>query len=81
MTEIADVILAQIETGQDPSIEIGPDEDLFATGALDSLSIANLVAFLEEFFEVSIPVSDLTVENFGTVNAIANFISTQKAKE
>lgn len=54
---------------------IGSDQDILLSGLLDSLSIANLLVFLESEFDLKIPLEDVTVENFSTTNDIANFVS------
>ncbi len=50
------------------------DESLFRTGAVDSISIARIVAFCEERFSISIPEDEIVPEHFETVRAIALMI-------
>lgn len=78
MNELISTMSEYLSESTDPPIELGPDEDLFTSGALDSLGIANLVAFLEEKTGISISLTDLTIENFGTLNAISAFVMNKK---
>ncbi|MFK7936437.1 MAG: acyl carrier protein [Saprospiraceae bacterium] len=57
------------------------DEDLLTSGLLDSLSVMNLVSFLEEKFQLAIPPEDLTLDNFMTVDAMTSYLQElQKQK-
>jgi acyl carrier protein len=44
------------------------------TGALDSAGIMELVMWFEMTFGVSIEQSDLTLDNFGTIDAMASYL-------
>jgi D-alanine--poly(phosphoribitol) ligase subunit 2 len=44
------------------------------SGALDSAAILELIMWFEMTFDLTIPQSHLTVENFGTVDAIASYL-------
>jgi acyl carrier protein len=63
-------------TGQ-PSLVIGDDEDLLLSGLVDSLGVVRLIAFLEEQTSVNIPPGEVTIENFGTVSAMVNYLGTK----
>jgi D-alanine--poly(phosphoribitol) ligase subunit 2 len=51
------------------------DTDLVATGLLDSLTLVELLAQLEETFGVSISAGDLELEDFRSVASIAEFVA------
>lgn len=59
----------------DSSREIGNDDELLLDGIIDSLGATRLVGFIEDEFDVRVPPQDVTVENFGTINAIAAYVS------
>jgi len=44
------------------------------TGGLDSTGILELIMWYETTFNVSIAQADLTLENFGTVDAMASYL-------
>jgi acyl carrier protein len=47
------------------------------SGALDSVGILELIMWAEMTFGVTIPQSDLTVENVGTIDAMATYLHRQ----
>jgi D-alanine--poly(phosphoribitol) ligase subunit 2 len=44
------------------------------SGALDSVGILELITWFEMTFDVTIAQNDLTVENFGTIEAMASYL-------
>ncbi len=52
--------------------------DLFENNMLDSLGIAQLVAALEENFNVEIDPEDILPENFSTINEIDALVHKDK---
>ena len=44
------------------------------SGALDSVGILELITWFEMTFNVTIAQNDLTVENFGTIEAMASYL-------
>jgi acyl carrier protein len=54
-----------------PSVET----DLVGTGLLDSLTLVELLAQLEETFGVPISTDDLELENFRSIASIAGFVA------
>jgi acyl carrier protein len=55
------------------------DTDLLGTGLLDSMTLVELLAQLEETFGVSTPFDDLELENFRSIASIAGFVSRRAA--
>ena len=55
------------------------DTDLVGTGLLDSLSLVELLAQLEETFGVSISIDDMEPENFRSIASIAGFVARRTA--
>ena len=55
------------------------DTDLVETGLLDSLTLVELMAQLEETFGVSISTDDLELENFRSIDSIAGFVARRTA--
>ena len=50
-------------------------EDLFETGALDSMAFVDLVMHLEQQFDVRISADELEPDNFRSVAKIAGFVA------
>lgn len=54
------------------------NEDLLGNGIVDSLGMMKLVIFLEKEFQVKIGPEDMTVENFHSVQSIANYLDQNR---
>lgn len=48
--------------------------ELLNGGYIDSFAIVNIVAALEEEFEIELEAEDIIPENFNTISAIANAV-------
>ena len=57
-----------------PELVIGEDEDLLATGVLDSLSVMSLIHFIEQDLRIEVPAEDVTIENFVSLRAIDGYL-------
>ena len=67
----------QVELADDQDAVIGPDDDLLDQGILDSAGIAQLLAFIEERFAITVGDDELVPENFSSINAIKGLIATK----
>lgn len=54
--------------------ELQDDEDIFALGFVNSMFAMQLVLFIEKEFQVTIENEDLELNNFRTINAMANLL-------
>jgi acyl carrier protein len=54
-----------------------PDTDVFESGLLDSLAFVDLLGALEHEFGVTIALDDLEVDNFRSIDRIAEFIAAR----
>ena len=50
------------------------DENILTSGLIDSLGIMRMVAFVEDEFGIAIPPEDVTIEQFRTVQHLANYL-------
>ncbi len=57
------------------------EEDFVASGMLDSLGLVELMASLEETFEIHIPFDEIEIDNFRSVTRIAEFVTSRMAVE
>ena len=60
--------------------QIGDDDSLLASKLLDSLKVAELVVFLEDYYHVNFDPDELVPENLDTVNAIATFLERKRVR-
>jgi methoxymalonate biosynthesis acyl carrier protein len=66
---IADKLLLEISS---------PQEDLLSSGAVDSLSLIQLLVILEEHFGVRIPLDELEIEDLRSIQSIARLIENYR---
>ncbi len=58
-----------------------PDTDLLASGLLDSLTMMDLVVFIEIEFQQRIALDDMRPERFQTIGSIAQLIERMHSDE
>ncbi len=51
------------------------EDDLLSSGIIDSLGILQMVAFIEERFNIQIPDEDVVFENFQSVKALSDYLA------
>ena len=56
---------------------VAADDDLLTSGLVDSLGVMRLVGFIESDLGVSVPPQDVTIENFGSINAIVSYLQSR----
>ncbi|MYT77489.1 Acyl carrier protein [Streptomyces sp. MnatMP-M77] len=59
--------------------EVGPDDDYFALGLVDSLFALELVTYVEDRFELTVEVEDLDLDSFRTAGRLTAFVHAKKA--
>ena len=74
-TILAHYIKSEILHGR--NVDLNEDEDLLGTGILDSLSILQLVAFVEERFGIRVPDEDVVYDNFKSINSLVGYLQQQ----
>lgn len=63
------------EITSEPLLEINSSDNLLEMGIVDSMGMMKLILFLERQFKKRVPVEDMTVDNFKTVEKIASYFS------
>lgn len=63
---------------QGDDVEVGLEDDLTLLG-LDSIAYVRLVAFVEQKFDLVVPESHVTLDQFGSVANIVDYLRTRKA--
>jgi len=54
--------------------KLDDDDDLFATGIVNSLFAIQLMTFVEKAFAIEVGVEDLDIANFKSLNATTAFV-------
>ena len=53
---------------------IAPDESLINSGILDSVTLLQLISFIEEQFDITVEDEEVTADNFETIQIMREFI-------
>ena len=60
------------------SHDLGPEEDIFALGFVNSLLAMQLVAFVEKEFAIKVEDEDLDLDNFRSIGAISRLVARKR---
>jgi methoxymalonate biosynthesis acyl carrier protein len=60
--------------------DLGPDEDIFGLGFVNSLVAVQLVAFVEKEFGIRVEDADLDLDNFRSIAAISALVARKTAQ-
>lgn len=61
-------------------LDVDPQVDVIEGGVLDSMGFVKLLTELERSFGVRIQIADLDLENFRTVDRVADFVEASMAE-
>lgn len=70
---VKDYVLTSFLPGEDPKL-LTPSTELLRTGILDSLGTLELVAFLEERYDIELEAHDVDASNLATLDDIARLV-------
>ncbi len=62
-----------------PDLELADSDGLLALGVIDSLGFVELVEEVQSRYDVRVPDTEITVENFGSIDAIAAYVERKAA--
>jgi acyl carrier protein len=68
---IAEKLLVEVDS---------PEDDLLATGVLDSLTLIELLLNLEHHFGMRIPLDELQIEDVRSIRSIARLVESKGAQ-
>lgn len=57
--------------------EIDPNEPLFTAGLIDSMSLLQVISFVEEKFGVEVNPADITLDNWDSLSRIGRFLTAR----
>lgn len=66
-------ILADYLPGEDPAALLD-DTPLVTSSIIDSIAMLNLVAFLEQHFQITLGAHEATADHLNTINQIAQLV-------
>jgi acyl carrier protein len=62
-----------------PEIDLRDDDQLLALGIIDSLGFVELVEEVQARYGIGVLDTEITEENFGSVDAIAGYVERKRA--
>lgn len=74
MTETETVIADYLVTNEGAPADLTIDTHLIEEEILDSFGIFTLIDYIDERFDAQIPEEEITLENFGSIAAIARAV-------
>ena len=77
MTDLTEIILSKIKEIAFKKTNV--DNDLFETGILSSILVVDLALEFENEFNISIPFTEITLDNFRTVEKINFYLNSKIA--
>lgn len=79
MSEISQTILDYIVEYVTYGDPVQSDDSLIESGLIDSTSIFDMIAHLEEVFEIKVDDEDIDPANFDTINQMTAFVEGKRA--
>ena len=73
------IILEFVRSLKSSNKSVELDTDLIAAGALDSLAVMELVAFLTDKFNIKIAAAEVTPVNLRSVETLSAFVEARSA--
>jgi acyl carrier protein len=64
-----------------PDVEVRADTPIIENGLLDSIEILNLVGFLEDEFDIALPVEEFVPENFASAETITSLVKRLRSAQ
>ena len=61
-----------------PDFELGDDDRLLERGVIDSMGVAEMIAFVETEFGISTSDDEVSEANYGSLTAIAGFVASKQ---
>jgi methoxymalonate biosynthesis acyl carrier protein len=62
-------------------VPVEDDEDLFDSGHVNSLFVVQLVTWIEQEFDLRLPLNDLVLDDLRTIASIASTVEANLAEE
>lgn len=71
LAALTNYVVDELRVGE----SIGADESLLEGGIVDSLGVVRIANFIDEEFEIQIPPSDFTRQNFESLKTLAAYVA------
>ena len=74
--EITQFIIQKV-LDESSDFDLATDDDLLGIGLVSSMGIFRIISFIEESSGIKVPLQDMIIENFMTVDAITAYTRRQ----
>lgn len=65
----------------DPNATLTAQDDLLGSGLVDSMGFVRIIAFIEEEYDITIPPTDMVIEYFMNIEAMANYVVSRQTAD
>lgn len=55
-----------------------PEDKLFSTGVIDSMTIVEIILLVEQYWNIEVDPTDLSMDNFDSVAAICRYVRQKR---
>lgn len=77
--DVIEVIIGKVKTLVPPGTEVGPQSSIMGDLGLDSLTVMNFVMWLEDVFDISVPMDRLVdVETIADLAGVLQKLGAKK---
>lgn len=73
--ELKDFVNEELLNGEE---DIDVEENLLRDGMIDSIGMVRFVTYIQENYDLIIPAEDLTIENFQSLQIIADYLNNRE---
>jgi acyl carrier protein len=73
-----ETFLAEHRPGSRAKKSFDPDKDLLEDGTIDSVTLMQLVSFVEEEFRIDVSDEDLVIDNFRSIRSIQELVDQKR---
>lgn len=60
--------------------DIAPDTELFSSGLVDSFAMIDLISFVEQKCSIRLSASEITLDNFDSIDRVTSFLENRLEK-
>ncbi|HEX2110010.1 MAG TPA: acyl carrier protein [Gaiellaceae bacterium] len=78
VTRPIEIFLLENVPGSRAKKSFDPDEDLLEQGAIDSVTLMQLVSFVEQEFRIDVSDEDLVIDNFRSIRSIQGLVDQKR---
>ena len=79
--EFQALLFEKIQSFTDRRIALKAEEKLFSTGLIDSMTIVEIIVLVEQFWNIEVDPTELSMDNFDSVAAITRYVGRKLGGE